>query len=90
MKPIYAALLTVCLLGALAGCGPKPSPVSPVQPPNSQTPSPVATPAPATGLTGTLNVGVPCGLAMAYKEVRTLFLKQNPGVKIVDHISNIG
>lgn len=84
MKPFYTALLSVCLLGALAGCAPRPTPVAPVAPPSSQAPPPPA------ALTGTLNVGVPCGLAMAYKEVRTLFLEQNPGVKIVDHISNIG
>ncbi len=42
------------------------------------------------GLAGTLAVGAPCGLAMAYKEIRTAFLKRNPGVKFQDHIKNIG
>lgn len=89
MKPIYTALLSVCLIGVLAGCAPKPSPVSPAQTPNAQTPSAGASPAPATALTGTLNVGVPCGLAMVYKEIRTLFLQQNPGVRFMDKIEDI-
>lgn len=46
--------------------------------------------APQEALAGNLAVGVPCGLAMAYKEVRTAFLKANPGVKFTDRVKNIG
>lgn len=91
MKLIRLALPLICLITVLVGCAPKPASdasAPPVLP--AQTSAQSASPAPAPGLTGTLRVGVPCGLAMAYKEVRTLFLQQNPGVKIVDHVSNIG
>jgi molybdate transport system substrate-binding protein len=66
---------------------PTASPVQPASPPQTGRVSASASP---SGLSGTLRVGAPCGLAMAYKEVRTLFLKQNPSAKFVDHVKNIG
>lgn len=69
----------------VAGCGPRPASQSPV--PTGAPPPPAQ---PPTTLTGTLTVGVPCGLAMAYKQVRIIFQQANPDVKFVEHVKNIG
>lgn len=42
-----------------------------------------------TDLEGRLVAGVPCGLAMAYKEVRTMLKEANPKLEFVDHIKNV-
>lgn len=90
MKVTHLALLLAFVIPDLVGCRPTPAPGSIVPSQPAASSSRDAAPAAAGALTGTLSVGIPCGLAMAYKEVRTLFLQRNPGVKIVDHIRNIG
>ncbi|NSW54373.1 MAG: molybdate ABC transporter substrate-binding protein [Armatimonadetes bacterium] len=42
-----------------------------------------------TDLEGKLVVGSPCGLAMAYLEVRKLLKEANPKLEFVDHIKNV-
>jgi len=78
------ALLALAAL--LSGCAPRSAPPSAATPPEA---APAAAPQRAA-LSGTLVVGVPCGLAMGYKQVRTLFQQANPEVKFVEHINNVG
>lgn len=67
--------MILALMVSLAGC--RPQAVSPPSPP-------------VVGANGapTLCVGVPCGLAMVYKEARTLFLARHPGLTFVDRIED--
>lgn len=100
-----ALLAALALLVVIAGCpGPKAEdasipPVSPDMAPkaagtDASTPQdaagteevPVEVP---TDLEGKLVVGSPCGLAMAYKEVRTMLKEANPSLEFVDHIKNV-
>lgn len=93
----------VAILLLASGCGPKPGASAPMPNPPAgtnltvaaaggaaATPDKPAVTAVPEGLSGTLTVGVPCGLSMAYKQVRTVFLAHNPGVRFVDHVKNIG
>lgn len=87
MSTSWRALVALCLIPVLGGCrtqsagGPVPAlPGSPSAPASAA----------AAPLTGTLTLGVPCGLAMAYKQARDLFVQANPGVKTVEHIKNVG
>jgi len=89
MKLTCPVLLLACLVIAGAGCGPKPATTTPAALP-TQKPAAQPEPTPAAKPAGTLRIGVPCGLAMAYKEARTLFLQEHPGVKISEHIINVG
>ncbi|MHB8995534.1 MAG: molybdate ABC transporter substrate-binding protein [Armatimonadota bacterium] len=92
MKLWTVTVIVACLTIFVVGCGTR-NTATTTAPPALQDapaqPSSASSP-PGSTLTGTLTVGVPCGLAMSYKELRDLFRKRHPGVKIVDHISNIG
>lgn len=83
-------MAVVLFLAVLSGgCGPRvaEAPSAPLPPPGTgETPAGGAD----SGLSGQLTVAVPCGLAMAYKEVRTVFQERNPGVKFVETVKNIG
>jgi len=98
---LLASVLVV--LSLLAGCT-KPEPSVPVDTAPPQAGPEVAAPeagnaTAAAGdeggeqskvLVGTLRVGVPCGLAMAYQATRDLFKQRYPDVKFEDHVKNIG
>ncbi len=42
-----------------------------------------------TGLSGKLEVGVPCGVAMAFKAAQEIILEANPDLKLVPHVKNV-
>ena len=98
---LLASVLVV--LSLLAGCT-KPEPSVPIDTAPPQAGPEVAAPeagnaTAAAGdeggeqskvLVGTLRVGVPCGLAMAYQATRDLFKQRYPDVKFEDHVKNIG
>lgn len=71
--------LTLTALVALVGCS-KPQPTE-------MAPSPVASETPQ--LNGELMVFVPCGIAGPYGEIKALFEKRYPGVKIAQQVANI-
>ncbi|NPV49522.1 MAG: molybdate ABC transporter substrate-binding protein [Armatimonadetes bacterium] len=87
IRLMAVVVLVLALLSG--GCGPRvaEAPSAPLPPAGAG-----GTPTGATGpgLTGQLTVAVPCGLAMVYKEVRTLFQERNPGVKFKETVENIG
>lgn len=90
--PVLLALLVCLVTLTVVGCGPRAATPGP-SPEAANLPAPPAPPAaaaPPGGLSGTLVVGVPCGLAMAYKEAKALFVQQNPDVKMVAHVKNVG
>jgi molybdate transport system substrate-binding protein len=78
---LIASLLA---LATIAGCGKSGS--SPVA--GNNAPAQPAS-AKAGGLTGELMVWVPCGIAGPYGEIKALFEKQNPGLKITQDMANI-
>ncbi len=99
------AVVLLLSMGLLAGCPTSNAPEQSVPPEGAAdvsvpppgepaTPAAVdATEAPTeipTGLTGELAVGIPCGIAMAYKEVRDKVKTANPGLEFKDQVKNIG
>lgn len=85
-RQIFVGLLASLVI--LAGCTTRPT---------AQAPAVAGTPPPGdvraasqATLNGTIRVGAPCGLVMAYKEARTIFEQRHPDVKFVEHVKNIG
>ena len=87
MRPHHMAISVLSAIAAVCGCSPKVT-----QPPTDAVNTPAST-APTTStaaaVTGTLSVGCPCGLAMAYKELKEGFQRAHPGVTFIPHIKNI-
>ena len=78
------ALILAALVALAAGCGTS-RPKSAAQPPPGM--ASVATK--AQGLTGELNIFVPCGISGPYGQIKKLFEARNPGLKVKQDLANI-